>query len=230
MKVSIVIPVRNGEATLAMCLESLLSQQTTHDFNVVVVDNASSDDTWKVARSWSDRLDLVTVQEQRIGRGSARRKGFQQVTTDVVLSTDADTLVPPDWIETLVNALMQRSAVAAVTTSCYIGDGSRMANLSMRIGMPIALRLYRILRGHYLLTGSTFAIRRCSYELAGGFDPEVDFLEDVELASRVAKVGTIRYISRPRVLTMNNVFRSGFIKGFLHYLIPYLKHFYLRGK
>lgn len=223
MDVSVVIPVRNGATTIAMCLESLHGQVTAHGYRVIVVDNASSDHSRLVAESWSDRLDIVVVEEHRVGRGAARAAGFKAAATEVVLSTDADTAVPVDWIDTLVNTLLMDSNAVAVTTSCYISDGSRWANIAMRIGMPIALRLFRVLRGHYLLTGSTFAIRKESYDLAGGFDPETAFLEDVELASRVARVGYIRYIPKPRVLTFGNVFGKGFTKGFLYYFVPYLK-------
>lgn len=60
-----------------------------------------------------------------------------------------------------------------------------------------------------MLTGASFAIRRKTYEAAGGFDPNQDMLDDVDLSFCVNKVGKIIYLKEPKVLTEGNIFRQG---------------------
>lgn len=231
MKVAVVIPAHNEEATLSACLNALATQKTQYEYTVIVVDNASTDGTSAVALSQQGRLRLRVIHENSKGRGAARRRGFAEAKTEVVLSTDADSIVPSDWIESLVGALASHPKAVAVTGSSYITDGTWFTNWTMRVGMPLSLRLYRLLVGHYMLTGANFAIRRQAYEAAGGFDTARDMLDDVDLSFRVSRVGAIVYLSRPRVKTEGDIFGRGYLQGFWHYaqhLPPLLKRYGLR--
>lgn len=225
MKVSVVIPAYNEETKLPQCLAAFTAQQTTHSIEVIVVDNASTDNTSAVADDWSDRLTIQVISEPRRTRGAARRAGFAETDAAIVLSTDADTVVPANWVESLVGCLLRNPEAAAVTTSCYITDGTPVTNWTMKVGMPLSLRLYRAITGHFLLSGSTFAIRRLAYEAAGGFDADIHMLEDVDLSIRVANIGRIIYMPRPRVETEGDIFREGYLRGFWHYFKPYLQRY-----
>lgn len=102
----------------------------------------------------------------------------------------------------------------------------------MKVGMPLSLHAYRLIIGHYMLTGANFAIRRKAYEAAGGFDPKQDMLDDVDLSFRVNKVGRIIYLKEPKVLTEGDIFGPGYLQGFWHYaqhLPPLLKRYGFRG-
>lgn len=173
-------------------------------------------------------LQLCVIYEAIKGRGAARRRGFVQAKTDIILSTDADTIVPRDWVESLVGALIGHPEAVAVTGSSYIPDGTSFTNWTMRVGMPLSLRLYRLLIGHYMLTGANFAIRRDAYNASGGFDAERDMLDDVYPSFRVSRTGSIVYLSRPRVKTEGDIFGRGYLQGFWHYarhLPPLLKRY-----
>jgi len=222
MKVTVVVPAHNEAKTIAACLNALAAQQTQYAVEVIVVDNASTDKTTEVAGCQRDKLQLNKLQltilhEPQKGRGAARRRGFAAARTAIVLSTDADSEVPGDWVEELVNELVSHPQIVAVSGSSYITDGTRLANWSMRIGMPLSLWLYRRIIGHTMLTGANFAIRRSAYEKAGGFDADRNMLDDVDLSFRVARQGTIRYLSRPKVKTEGDVFGRGYLRGFWHY-------------
>lgn len=233
MKVAVVVPAHNEAEALPACLDALANQQTRHEYEVILVDNASTDQTAEVARSWRGRLSLRVISEPRKGRGSARRRGFAEAKTDIILSTDADSIVPPDWIEALVGELLAHPDAAAVSGSSYITDGTRITNWTMKIGMPLSLRLYRLMVGHYMLTGANFAIRRRAYETAGGFDAARDMLDDADLAFRVAKIGRIIYMKQPKVLTEGDRFGNGFVRSFWHYarhLPSLLRLYWFSGK
>ena len=232
MKVSVVIPAHNEEKSLPACLEAIAQQQTNHHVKIIVVDNASTDHTLEVAEAYKEKLGLQVIHEAKKGRGSARRRGFAEAKTDIILSTDADSIVPPDWVESLIAILIDHPKAAAVSGSSYITDGTRVTNWTMKVGMPLSLRLYRVVVGHYMLTGANFAIRKKAYEKAGGFDRNCDMLDDVDLAFRVSKVGRILYAKSPKVLTEGDMFRAGYLRGFRHYarhLPPLLRKYWLKG-
>lgn len=233
MKVTVVIPAYNEEKALPTCLKALVNQLTKYEYEVIVVDNASTDRTSEVARAWSNSLKLRVISEAKKGRGSARRRGFSEAQTGIILSTDADSVVPPDWIESLVDVLTEDPKVVAVSGSSYITDGTKITNWTMKIGMPLSLRLYRLLVGHYMLTGANFAIRHQAYEAAGGFDAKRDMLDDVDLAFRVSRIGKIKYLTQPKVSTEGDMFRHGYLKGFWHYarhLPPLLRRYWFGPK
>jgi glycosyltransferase involved in cell wall biosynthesis len=215
--VTVVVPAYNEERMLPSCLRALVEQQTKYNLEVIVVDNASTDHTTEAARQWENRLNLRVLHESRRGRGAARRTGFAAARTAIVFSTDADSQPPSNWIESLVGAFEEDSDIVAVSGSSYIVDGSRLANFTMKICMPLSLRLYRLLIGHYMLTGANFAIKRAIYEKSGGFDAACDMLDDVDLSFRVARLGKIRYLSRPKVKTEGDIFGRGYFRGFWHY-------------
>jgi biofilm PGA synthesis N-glycosyltransferase PgaC len=217
MNVTVVIPAYNEVKALPYCLEALCNQVTTHMLQIIVVDNASTDNTSDLAKNWKDRLQLRVISEPKLGRGQARSTGFAKANTDIILSTDADSIVPVDWVEILVNTLLSSKNAAAVTSSSYISDGSMLTNWTMKLGMPVSLRLYRLIMGNYMLTGASFAIWRKAYLASGGFNTSCNMLDDIDLSFRVARVGQIVYLANPRVNTEGDIFRNGFIKGFYYY-------------
>jgi glycosyltransferase involved in cell wall biosynthesis len=233
MNISVVIPAHNEAAALPACLSALAGQKTRHDIEIIVVDNASTDQTKAIAESWQNRLKLRVIHEPVKGRGRARRSGFAAAKTEIVLSTDADSIVPSGWAEKLVSSLVENPEAVAASGSSYINDGTKLTNWTMRVGMPLSLRIYRLLIGHYMLTGANFIIRRQAYEAAGGFDAEQDMLDDVDLAFRVSQIGRILYLKEPRVLTEGDIFKHGYLKGFWHYarhLPPLLGRYWFKRK
>ena len=232
MKVTVVIPAHNESAALPACLDALSRQKTKHALNVILVDNASTDTTTKIAESWQDRLQIQIIQEPMRGRGRARRRGFAVAHTDIILSTDADSIVPVDWVESLVDTLIKHPEVAAATGSSYITDGTKLTNWTMKVGMPLSLHLYRLLIGHYMVTGANFAIRRKVYEAVGGFDVNRDMLDDVDLSFRISRIGKIAYLPKLKVQTEGDIFGLGYLQGFWHYFRHFpslIKRYGLRG-
>ncbi len=96
MNVSVVIPAHNEATALVACLDALVKQKTQYHFETVIVDNASTDQTAAVAQMWQKKLKLHIVQEPAKGAGAARRRGFAAANSDIILSTDADSIVPTD--------------------------------------------------------------------------------------------------------------------------------------
>lgn len=158
MKVSIVIPVYNEARHLADCLEAI-GRQTVEPFEVIVVDNNSTDETVAVA----SRFPFVTVlRETRQGVVYARDRGFNAARGDIIGRLDADSIIAPDWIAMLVCIYKENDALAAVTGSVrYYGLALR--DLIDTIDLYIRRRLARLLGHEVALQGANMAIRRESW-------------------------------------------------------------------
>ncbi|MFG1843611.1 glycosyltransferase [Micromonospora sp. NPDC049175] len=109
--VSIVVPVHNEEEAIGPCLDAALRQTTPAD-EIIVVDNASTDATRARLAGYADRVVLLT--EPRLGVLAARNRGLMAATGDVIGRIDADTRLPPYWVEE-VRRVFADGTVAAVT-------------------------------------------------------------------------------------------------------------------
>jgi glycosyltransferase involved in cell wall biosynthesis len=107
--VSIVIPAYNEEANLLSCVSSLASQQTTLAFEIIVVNNNSTDQTQAIL----DRLHLKSYFQPRQGVGPARQMGQENAAGRYILLGDSDCIYPAGWLNALM-AKLQRPGVVCV--------------------------------------------------------------------------------------------------------------------
>src|SRR4029077_2365310 len=96
-RVSVVVPAYNEEKNLPLALASLLNQELK-DFELIVVDNGSTDETPVIAK----KLGARVIGENRRGVAHARQAGFLSSKGGIIATTDADTVVPPDWLSRIV--------------------------------------------------------------------------------------------------------------------------------
>lgn len=226
-KVSVIIPAYNEEKYLADTLKSLVDQKTDFDFEVIVVDNNSQDQTVKVALSFKDRLNIRVISEKKQGRGAARKKGFDQSLGYIVVSLDADTIVYPSWLQTLITPLKEE--VVATSTSCKIEDCPFLTKFIFNVFQPWVSLLYRICFGHFWLAGFSFAMLRSDYIKSGGFDPILQAQEDLDLSFKVTKLGKIKFINQP-VIFSGRRFKQGLIKGLYQYISTFIEAFFFNKK
>ena len=226
-QISIVIPAFNEEKFITSCLNSLVGQETTLDYEVIVVDNNSTDATVKIAEDFKDRLDLRVIKEKKQGRGAARARGFKEAKGKIILSTDADTTLYKDWIGTLTKDINDK--VIATTTSCKIIDCSFLTNLVFNFIHPTMTLIYGYIFGNSWLFGFSFAISKSVYEKAGGFDPNLQAQEDFDLGYRVCKLGKIKFINRP-VTFSGRRFKDGLLVGIYDYIRSFTEAFIFKRK
>ncbi len=221
-ELSIVVPAYNEERCIGACIRSLARQEIDRTYEVILVDNNSTDATLAVARATAGELNLRVVHESRQGRGAARRAGFEVARGQFVFSADADTIYPAHWLKSLSNALADREAVAATGTA-RIDDLSWWQNVVFNIGQPAVMWCYRLALGHHCLSGFSFAIRRDVYQASGGFDPDLNADEDADLSRRVARLGKIRFVFVP-VTFSGRRFRRGLLRGLLAYVVLFWQY------
>lgn len=99
MKVSVIIPVHNEEKYLEKCLQSILAQTEKPD-EIIVVDNNCTDKTIKIAQEFGAKI----VKEKKQGMIYARNAGFDTAQYEIIARTDADIILPKDWIAKIKKA------------------------------------------------------------------------------------------------------------------------------
>ena len=179
--VSVVIPCYNAARTLAACLVALHGQ-TRPPSEIVVVDDASSDQSSDIARSFGCQ---VTVHPVNRGVSAARNTGAAAASGDVIFFLDSDVALYPDAIENALSALVADSrlgVVQGIFAKSALFPDSRVES-------------YRVLHEHHwrwrnrgLVNGTLFAltaIPKDVYTEAGPFDERLRDAEDVEYGSRL---------------------------------------------
>jgi glycosyltransferase involved in cell wall biosynthesis len=172
--VSVVVPTFNRAALLPGLLDSLVAQDYPHDrFEVVVVDDGSTDDTPAVVRRYADRAEgpAVRLVQQRNGGGNqARNAGIQAATGELVAFLDDDEQAPVTHLTRTVELLAEHPEVAGVggpaiddgRGSVVTCDGCSLGTAVLNGNEPGTLDL--------LLSGN-MAIRREVFDSVGPFEP-----------------------------------------------------------
>ena len=223
--ISVVIPAYNEEHTISKCLDSLNKQKTSEKFEIIVVDNASTDRTAEVLKNYKSQVPLKIIYEPKKKRGQARYTGFKNAIGELIFSTDADAIVPEDWLEKMTR-YFKDPRIVAVTSIARINDRSPFTNWLFNFLQPVFMILYRITAGYYWLNGFSFGIRRDIYFRAGEFDPRLNTAEDVDLSTRVKKLGKIKFTLGVPVVFSGRRFRNGIMKGLKEYAVGYLVYLF----
>jgi glycosyltransferase involved in cell wall biosynthesis len=154
MNVSIVIPVYNEADRLAACLEAI-GRQSVPAFEVIVIDNNSSDATARVAASFSF---VTLLHESKQGVAHARNTGFDAARGEIIGRIDADTLLPADWIAK-VQSIFEGKAVSAVSGAPHYYDFA-LDNVADSIDRCLRRHLAKALGNDNFLWGANMAVRR----------------------------------------------------------------------
>ena len=116
--VSVVIPLYNKEPHISMTLNSVLSQ-TFQEFEVIIVDDGSTDKSAKVVKSFTDpRIRLI--QQENAGVSAARNKGIEEAKADLIAFLDADDEWTPSFLETVLRLKKKYPEVGAYATAYNI--------------------------------------------------------------------------------------------------------------
>lgn len=179
---SVVIPVRDGVGVIERCLDALAAQHLPPPFEVIVIDNASRDETLRVAQAHP--LQPVVVSEPRRGSYAARNAGIAQAKAPALAFTDADCVPDPGWLRAGTAAL----AAAPLVGGCIApyGDAGTAAARYDR-----ALYLQQddyVTRLGFAATANLF-VRREVLDRIGGFDDDLRSGGDLELCRRALSAG-----------------------------------------
>jgi len=191
--ISVIIPSFNEEENIAQCLVSLSHQTIDRtEYEIIVVDGGSTDKTCEIARKYADMVFIQTSKKV----GGARNDGALASKGDIIATTDADCILPSDWVEQVRNAFADPAVVQVYGPVYPIEDsiGNRfslfLANTFSRIGYYS--------RTFYYTLGCNTAFRRDAFIKAGMYRC-IDAGDDLEIAMRMKDEGKIRFLGGLKV-------------------------------
>jgi len=167
---AVVIPVRNGAATLPAQLRALAEQRAAPPFEVIVSDNGSEDDLAGVllaARASWPNMSLRSVDSgERAGVSHARNVGAAAAHADAVAFCDSDDRVGPDWVRAMADGLAQFDSVGGPLDEGTLNRPDARAQAHVKDALPVGLDFlpYPV--------GANCGVRRSVWADLGGFDEE----------------------------------------------------------
>jgi glycosyltransferase involved in cell wall biosynthesis len=211
-KISVVIPAFNEEKFIGKTLFSLL-EQDFKDFEIIVVDNNSTDKTAKIAK----KFGAILISEKNQGVAFARQKGFLNAKGKIVASTDADTILPRNWLSRIFEEFEKNENLVAFGGSCYFYSGPILVRLASRYFLNLFLIFDKFFSGGWNLMGCNMAIKKEAFLKIGGFNTNLRMNEDVEISYRLREIGKIKLDPNFKVKTSGRRYRHGLIFGLIFY-------------
>ncbi len=182
--ISVMVPAFNEEKGIGQCLAALKEQNfPKNSYEVVVVDNNSTDKTAQIAQ----KAGVKVVFEKKQGGVFTLRKGCSLAKGDVIAFTDADSLVPRDWLQKIYQAFQKDPDIVCV--------GGRTIHQPRFFLAVLVELIYNY--GGWLFRfspGNNLSIRKGIYQKIGGFRKEINFDADFDLCLRAKKEGKMAFL------------------------------------
>jgi cellulose synthase/poly-beta-1,6-N-acetylglucosamine synthase-like glycosyltransferase len=199
---TVIVAARNEEKSIAQCLQSLVQQTyPVNKYEIIVVDDGSIDMTASIVRSFSERYPNIHLLSLPVGaerensrKPSAITKGIDQAIGEIILTTDADCIVPPRWIEIMVNHFENNVAFVAgpVAEQNCKNFFSKLEQLEFLSLITTAAGLIGSGRP-IICNGANLAYRKDAFVAVGGFGKDGSSNDDESLMNRMIlrKIGKI---------------------------------------
>ena len=166
-KLAVIIPAYNEEKNIVKCLKSL-KNQTYKNFEIIVVNNNSTDKTADIARKFADKVYNCPIQ----GFVPTRNFGAKRAKTELISFLDADSYVDKTWVEEIIRTFDNNPSLVGLTgRGCYIEKNKtkRILYNTFQFFCDLVIRIMNSM-DHYYLTANNMAIKRKIFLNLGGFD------------------------------------------------------------
>lgn len=179
MRISVVIPAYNEVERIGDCLESL-TKQTLRPFEIIVVDDGSTDVTKEVAQ----RFPVLILSCDHRGAGYARNVGARRAQGEILVFVDADMTFSSQFLADLTRPIMDKKAIGTFSKDEQVGNWhnvwARCWNFNQSIGTA-----HRIPRKYPDVAPVFRAIEKQAFERVGGFDTNIGYTDDWTLAKKL---------------------------------------------
>ncbi len=241
MRASVVIPVWNGRPHLPDCLDALLAQDYP-DFEIIAVDNASSDGSADLIAEGYPRVQVIR-NERNLGFAGGCNAGLRMAKGSALILLNQDVVVQPGWLSALIGAL-EEARVGITGAKLLEPDGCTLSHAGAYVEWPLGLGVhigvgeadrgqYDVARDVEYVTGASLAVRSAVMADIGLLDEDFypAFYEDVDYCWRAREAGwRVKY--EPRAAALHDEASSTrhhwLSRHYYHYrnrLIFILKHF-----
>lgn len=188
--ISIIIPAFNEGKYIERCLNSVSIQSCRFPYEIIIANNNSSDTTVEICKKYNVRI----VNEKRKGYVYAAIKGIGYANAPIIAMTDADTIVPYNWLEEIYKTYSSQKDAIAVGGGFEYYDG------------PIIIRCFikfinsinpKILVSS--LSGMNMSFKKASYIKVGGFSEHINLQADTYLGNKFYTEGRVIFLKKNTV-------------------------------
>lgn len=186
---SVLVTCYNSEQHLRETLDAIASQEINTPWELLLVDNMSTDSSVSIAQSYQDRVPALQILSATSGQGTpfAANHGVAHARGRSVVFCDSDDVPHPGWLQAMADALEQHEFVAcrmdinSLNPTGILGERpTPQTSGLMKISYPPYL---------YHAGGSTLGFRRDLYLQLGGYDPEFVYLHETDFCFRMQQAG-----------------------------------------
>lgn len=195
--ISVVMAVRNGQSYLAEAIDSVLAQ-TLIDFEFLIVDDGSSDDTAAILKRYEARDARVRViRQENTGLTRALNVALAKARGRYIARMDADDVSEPDRFSAQVNYMDERPELVALgcKLSLIDPDGEHLAHRQPPVSHDAIVA--RLLEGDGAIPHPSAMIRHDALRAAGGYREEFACAQDLDLWLRLSEIGALANLDRP---------------------------------
>jgi len=194
--ISIVIPAFNEEKYIINCLKSVFNLEKASDYEVIVVNNASTDKTAEIVKNNFPQAKVID--EPRKGLTIAYNRGAKEARGDILVFVDADVILPKDHLKKILFAFQKNPKLVAISGPYLYYDGGFFPKIIfllavLFLALPAEIILNRILNIGTGFTSGNLAVKKEIFEKVSGFNEKIFYGLDADLASRIRKLGKIQY-------------------------------------
>lgn len=205
--ISVVMAVYNASKYIARAIESIL-HQTFQEFEFIIVDDGSTDDTLEIAKRYSERDNRMRViKSDHRGISYARNIGIKESKYPWIAIMDADDIALPDRLEKQINAAKGNPKVVVWGTYTYYINSKEKIIGFYKFGPTSEKEFYEQRKKGMIVGvhGATALLKKDIVLKAGGYDPQIQAASDFELFDRMANHGLIISVPEPLLLYRINL-------------------------
>ncbi len=223
--ISVIVPAYNEEKLLPISLRALRQQNFNLPYEIIVINNNSTDKTVLIAKSFKARV----VNEKQKGVIFAKQKGLLAAKSEIIAVTDADTHPPSNWLATIYRAFNQPKVVA-VAGPAKIYDGPIWHKKLLFWLFKLVHFWFKLTGGVFYCLGCNIAYKKTALLKQGGYDTRLSMGEDeLGILSKLKREGRVVFDSK----MINSISGRRAYFGFGHFLYEWVFHYcgnYLIGK
>ena len=196
--VSVITPAYNASATIGDTIESVLSQ-TFSDFEMIIIDDGSSDDTANVVHRFKDNRIIYIYQTSK-ERSEARNNGIKNAKGKYIAFLDADDTWFPEKLEKQIKLFEVSPGLGLVYSDLYLVEDN-----TLRIIVQYS-KIRKLFRGHVpsrimleenFIQSPTPIVRREVFDNVGYFDPDLNPCEDIDMWIRIIARYAVDFVDQP---------------------------------
>ncbi len=218
--ISIIVSAYNEERYIGACLDSIVRNGLGRFLEILVIDNASTDQTAQVAAAFPG---VRVIREDRRGVTRARQRGFREARGNLLAFVDADTRIPTGWYNAILEEFEKTPDLACLSGPYVYYDFSPgLSLLASFYWNAIAIPTAWVVG--YMAIAGNMVLPRTVLEQMGGFDTTIEFYgDDTDTARRAKAFGKVKFTSRFFLYSSGRrFFNQGFLKTVYLYISAFI--------